>query len=127
MPRFVVLRHELPPTAARSGVHWDLMLEHEGKPGTASLRTWALEVEPAADIEIVALALADHRVEYLAYEGPVSGDRGVVERWDEGEYVLEAETDEAILFSLRGKRLVGRAKLTRNDQQHWRFLLEQQD
>ena len=67
MPRFVILRHEL-PDPRRRGVHWDFMLEHAGV-----LRTWALAEEPAPNKPISAEALADHRLAYLNYEGPVSG------------------------------------------------------
>ena len=59
------------------------MLEQDGV-----LRTWALAEEPAAQAEIAAEALGDHRLDYLEYEGPVSGDRGSVSRWDEGEYEM---------------------------------------
>src|ERR1700704_4821039 len=76
MPRFVILEHDHPV------LHWDLMLEA----GTA-LRTWRLARAPSAPGEVIdALALPDHRLFYLDYEGPVSGGRGVVKRWDAGEY-----------------------------------------
>ena len=70
--RFVVLRHEMPPTAERP-THWDFMLETP-----QGLRTWALAVQPAGGEWIAAEALADHRAEYLTFEGPLSGGRGTV-------------------------------------------------
>ena len=73
--RFVILRHDMPASAPRA-THWDFMVES----GEGVLRTWALEREPAAKVDIPALALADHRLAYLEYEGPVSGDQGHVTR-----------------------------------------------
>ena len=73
MPLFVVLQHDYPT------LHWDFMLE-AGK----SLRTWRLMSPPTQDSEVGAEPLANHRLRYLDYEGPVSGDRGHVARWDAG-------------------------------------------
>lgn len=75
MPRYVILTHDHP------FLHWDFMLEAGGV-----LRTWRLLDEPAAGRTGRAEALADHRVAYLDYEGPVSGGRGSVARWDHGTY-----------------------------------------
>src|SRR4051812_22116435 len=102
MPRYVVLHHELPPGPRPS--HWDLMLEH----GSA-LRTWAIEGELAPSQEALqAQALPDHRIEYLTYEGPVSGGRGAVTRWDAGSYELELDTPQELRLSLAGQRLQGK-------------------
>ena len=98
--RFVVLQH------AHRGVHWDFMLQH----GDA-LRTWALEGPPDAPRPIAAKPLADHRLAYLDYEGPLSGDRGSVSRWDAGTYELVEETPEAVQVRLLGQRLEGAFEL----------------
>jgi hypothetical protein len=112
-PRFVVLFHRLPAGGER-GDHWDLMFEAGG-----TLRTWALEAEPTAGIAIGALELPDHRLAYLDYEGPVSGDRGVVSRWDEGRYeTIERDADHWRV-RLAGSRVVGEARLARLDAQRW--------
>jgi hypothetical protein len=69
-----------------------------------ALKTWALSQEPAERIEIAAEVLADHRLAYLEYEGPVSGGRGTVARWDrENEWIVD----------LSGERLSGRVTLVR--------------
>lgn len=119
MPRFVVLRHETPPGAPR-GLHWDFMLEQDGV-----LRTWALAEEPRADCAIDAQELAVHRVAYLQYEGPISGDRGSVVRWDEGDFALLSEVAELIELNLAGRRLFGNVRLERDpsDALHWTFRL----
>ena len=54
-------------------MHWDLMLD-TGE----TLRTWRLE--PALPGVIRAEPLGNHRRAYLDYEGPVSGNRGSVQR-----------------------------------------------
>lgn len=117
---YVILRHE-PPSgddAAFSGrgLHWDLMFDNGAK-----LRTWALSAEPweyyetaasrksAAVALIRATSLADHRREYLDYEGPVSGNRGSVSRVDRGTYrVLRELLDEFVveLSSARGRLII---------------------
>jgi DNA polymerase Ligase (LigD) len=117
MPRFVILRHEM-PGGERQGVHWDLMLEQAGV-----LRTWALTEEPAAGKEIAADYLADHRLAYLEYEGPVSGDRGEVSRWDWGDYEPFVDSPDDVIVLLRGQRLNGTVRLVTTEQadQRWRF------
>jgi hypothetical protein len=112
MPRFVVLEH-----AGLRGVHWDFMLER----GTV-LRTWALRESPQAGKTIAAEALADHRLAYLEFEGPISGGRGTVTRWDQGPYELLAESPAGLELSLAGKRISGRVRLTHSSA-GWEFHL----
>ncbi len=102
MPRFVVLEHDWPR------LHWDLMLEHDG-----ILRTWRLAAPPEANATIDAEASFDHRLIYLDYEGPVSGNRGTVRRWDAGTYRVEEEMAERLCLWFEGQRLRGRAILER--------------
>jgi hypothetical protein len=99
MPRYVILRHETPPQSVRP-LHWDLMLETG-----STLRTWALSREPAVGETVLAEALPDHRLAYLTYEGPVSNQRGVVRRWDEGIFRILEESPARIEFKLHGARL----------------------
>jgi hypothetical protein len=111
MSRFVVLIHDHPV------LHWDFMLEKE-----AGLRTWRLARSPGEPGPIVAEPLADHRLDYLDYEGPVSGNRGTVRRFDRGTYVLEGESDHSLVVELRGSVLVGQATFVRNrDLPGWTF------
>jgi hypothetical protein len=85
--RFVLLRHEMPASAVRAS-HWDLMLESQG-----GLLTWEFPSLPHAPPPLGFNALGirrlpDHRLEYLEFEGPISGNRGFVEREDYGEFTL---------------------------------------
>lgn len=109
--RFVVLEHAGTPTY-KPGTHWDLMLEWQGR-----LRTWELPTPPASGKTIVGRALADHRLEYLSYEGPVSGERGTVRRWDAGEYELISETPFELVVRLDGGRLRGTLRMTQDPAQ----------
>lgn len=120
MPRFVILRHAMPPASGRES-HWDFMLE-----AAEALETWALEQEPSVTSSCLANRLADHRKAYLDYEGEVSGGRGTVARWDAGDYVRLSTDDECVLVKLNGSRLRGIVRLDRLDEaaQRWLFSFE---
>lgn len=111
--RYVILEH-----ASARGRHWDLMLE-----SGPALRTWALSEAPAAGRPVAAARLVDHRLAYLDHQGPVSGDRGSVARWDEGTYELVAETPVELELQFAGRRLQGRAALRQVAKEAWEFLL----
>lgn len=113
MPRFVVLEHDSP-----RGRHWDLMFETG-----AALATWALDEPPDAASEVQAQSLTRHRIAYLDYEGPVSGDRGSVARWDEGTFRFEHRDATRVETRLLGKKLRGHATLSRTPEtpDRWRF------
>lgn len=108
MPRFVILEHDHPT------LHWDLMLES----GDA-LKTWRLPAPPPQS-PTTALALGDHRLDYLHYEGPVSGNRGVVKRWDRGTYAtVETETSQDWTIALDGARWQGTLTLVHQHGKDW--------
>ncbi len=117
MPRFVILRHECPSDYVRPS-HWDLMVEQGGV-----LRTWALRSLPVAGASQDVEALADHRIDYLDYEGPVAGDRGSVLRWDGGTFDVEHEDADRIAIRVAGKRLQGTLTLARSDADAQRWTL----
>ena len=110
MPRFALLIHDSP-----RGLHYDFFLEDGDV-----LKTWALPHLPEPGLEIPCEALADHRPMYLDYEGPISGGRGTVARWDQGTYSVERWTDDEIVVELAGAKLAGRVELRRQAGQ-WRF------
>ncbi len=116
---FVVLRHEMPDDADRSS-HWDFMLEHDGV-----LWTWSLQNQPDTDDPQPAERLADHRIEYLDYEGPVSGDRGSVTQWASGTYEVVAWSPaEEVTVRLKGRRLTGLVMLTQSGSWRFQFVAE---
>jgi hypothetical protein len=120
MPRYVILRHQGSSTY-KPGVHWDLLLEHGNV-----LRSWALSEIPTVGISIDAESLPDHRLLYLDFEGPLSGDRGTVTAWDRGEYRLLHEAADEFQIHLAGEKLRGRVNLFRaaTGDQRWRFFWE---
>ena len=101
MPRYVILQHE-----TADGQHFDFMLETGG-----ALKTWTLPQPPISGVEMDAVALPDHRLAYLDYEGPISGGRGSVTRWDRGTYEVECQSELELIVRLSGEKLVGRAAL----------------
>jgi hypothetical protein len=100
VPRFVVLEHDWP------AVHWDLLLEC----GPA-LKAWRLLAEPGPGRAVPAEPNYDHRLLYLDYEGPLTGDRGRVRRWDAGTF--EGELADEWEVRLTGEWLRCRARMTR--------------
>jgi hypothetical protein len=97
MPRFVILEHDHPV------LHWDLMLEAEGV-----LQTWRLAETPAVGRVIEATALGAHRIAYLEFEGPVSGNRGTVTRWDVGEFNEELQSTSTVrVLQFNGTKVRG--------------------
>lgn len=97
--RFVILHHVL-----ESGEHWDLMLENDGV-----LLTWQLPADPTATdaLPMAAKRIADHRLAYLDYEGPVSQNRGTVHRIDRGETEILELSSNYCRFTLVGSKVRG--------------------
>lgn len=116
MPRYAILTHDFP------FLHWDFLLE-EGE----SCRTWRLLSAPDSNGEIIAERLPDHRLLYLTYEGPVSGNRGSVSLWDTGTY--ESNTSGANDFSVKlcGRALKGIVHVTHADDGSFRWTLIEGD
>jgi hypothetical protein len=111
-PRFVVLEHDHP------FLHWDLMLE-----AGEALRTWRLAVPPGPGTQVEATPLGEHRRLYLDYEGPVSGDRGRVARWDHGTFTWEGQGEGLVVVRLNGVQLRGLLRLWRAGES-WRAAYE---
>lgn len=113
MPRYVILAHDHPFP------HWDFLLERDGV-----LQSWRLSRLPRPDSSdaIPAEELPDHRLAYLEYEGPVSGNRGHVVRVDQGDYEVTARQEEGLEIMLRGEQFRGRA-VCRHDEERvvWTF------
>lgn len=144
MPRFVLLRHECPESLWNKS-HWDLMFERE----EGLLATWSLYTLPkawqssAASTESDAKAAAgqrpagapeptsvtyemlgvterhDHRIVYLEYEGPISGNRGFVSRIDQGTYESLEITEDKWRVQLNGDNVVGQVELARHLTVRW--------
>ncbi len=108
MPRYVLLEHDHP------ALHWDLMLE-----AGESLHTWRLAKMPVTGDVLPALRIGEHRLAYLDYEGPVSGDRGSVRRCDAGTFEWLELNEQLIVVRMEGGRLAGLLRLERSDGDAW--------
>ncbi len=103
--RFVIQQHD----ATR--LHWDLRLERDGV-----LRSWALPrgVPWSPKENRLAVATADHSLEFLDYEGddtdPGYGT-GRMTTWDTGTYETHKWEDHKVVVSLDGKRVAGKYSL----------------
>ena len=89
---FVLLQHN----TTENQYHWDFLFEEpEGCMTFSVAQESAEEARKTGVLGCTAKRLADHRRKYLDYEGPVSGNRGTVQRIDDGT----CETiDETIHF-----------------------------
>ena len=112
MPRFVILEHDQP------FLHWDFMLE-----AGDVLRTWRLAHVPEYDKASAATYLHEHRRLYLDYEGPLSGNRGSVRRWDTGVFHWLADEPDCARLELAGDKVHGMAVLKRESADAWTFVL----
>jgi len=115
MPRFVILEHDHP------SLHWDFMLE-VGE----VLWTWRLSAPPEeVGQRIAAQRIGEHRRLYLDYEGPVSGGRGAVTRWDAGTYDTSLLQPDRLRLRLQGRRVSGPAELTRIEGEQWEMVMSE--
>ena len=87
-PSMALLRHELPD----GSWHFDWMFD--AGPERAGLVAFRVgeRIDARATGGFDATRLEDHRREYLEYEGPVSGGRGVVMRMGAGACEVEEES-----------------------------------
>jgi len=113
MPRYVILEHNHPE------LHWDLMLE-DGE----TLRTWRLARPPEPGVNGPALLIGNHRRVYLDYEGPVSGGRGTVQRWDAGEFDWLVDEPAKVQVRCRGSKLQGILQLVQAADGAWSSVLQ---
>lgn len=80
------------------------MLEHRGVLITWELPTLAFDTLPATFEQLRIQRLADHRIAYLTYEGPVSSDRGTVTQVDSGAFwVTERDSNEWLEVEATGR------------------------
>jgi hypothetical protein len=136
MPRFVLLYHEFPAGHPRPS-HVDLMLEGEG-----ILRTWAIaklpyswevvaraagELSSAESDMVVTEQLADHRLDFLTYEGPVSDHRGHVARLDTGTFETIRESPHEWIVELAGTHVRGQLTLQHDAETGSNWLLKFQN
>jgi hypothetical protein len=101
--RFVVQHHVVEPEA-----HWDLMWQD----GPA-LATWRspCPLDRVGATPVAFVRIADHRLAYLDYEGPVSGDRGHVRPHEKGTFRWQRRADDEWIVAVEGARTRGTFRL----------------
>lgn len=116
MFRFVILHHV---RTDPGDSHYDWLFEVDGD---GSLQTWAVDQAISAEqaCDVPCRSLAPHRREYLSYQGPIGGDRGVVAQWEVGTFSLLDQGPDCFRATLCGSRLRGRVEFVVCDQQ-WRL------
>lgn len=118
---YIVQKH------AASHLHYDFRLELDGV-----LISWAVPKGPCLDPSVKRLAMhvEDHPLEYGSFEGIIPKGQyggGTVMLWDKGEWIPEDAHPELayrkgdLTFTLKGKKLKGKWKLIRinNDDKTW--------
>jgi hypothetical protein len=124
--RFVVLHHIDWPGHPD---HYDLMLQSDtgrddDDPVLKTFSTLADKFPDPAESGIRLALIAPHRRAYLLYQGPLSDNRGRVERVDEGEMnTLSTELDRGavVRIELQGRRLRGEFQLRRGNDEEYAF------
>ena len=112
MPRFAILEHDFPER------HWDFMLE-----AGDVLRTWKLHAPLQRGEPVKAEVSFDHRLVYLEYEGPISGNRGSVIRWDAGSFEWQHDDKDLVRVFLDGMNCKGSVELVRETDKEWLAVL----
>lgn len=81
------------------------------------------ELEQGESID--AKKLADHRLAYLDYEGPISKNRGQVKRVDKGSYDLLESNETGRIIRLKSKNIQGTFELRQDPmQKNWTLRLQ---
>lgn len=100
--RFVILAHQV-PAGDKRGDHWDVMFQ-----SPVGLLTWASPPFRDDQVPWEVLALPLHREIYLDYEGPISGNRGCVQRVDRGQFRMQDRQVDRTVIELGGDQFRGR-------------------
>lgn len=94
------------------------MLEHDGV-----LLTWQLPSPQLSALPLQVRRIANHRLAYLEYEGPLSSDRGAVTRVEAGRVTIRELNATLCAFVLSGGRFEGAFRLELADSLDGRWLL----
>ena len=104
--RFSIAKHEMPANSSRHS-HFDLFLESEG-----TLMTWELTSLLTSQNNQVVRRLANHRLVYLDFQGPLSDDRGTVKLVDTGSLEWVTLESERLIGRINGQTTDGKLTLT---------------
>lgn len=112
--KYVIQKHHA------THLHYDLRLELGGV-----AKSWAVPKEPYPEegVKRLAIAVEDHSVEYMDFEGEIKEGYGAgkVEMWDSGYWEPESVEEKKIIAIIHGKRLAGRFTLLNFKDKNWLF------
>lgn len=97
--KLVILHHVSPAV-----IHWDILIHPHGAP---QLWAWRCLIDPASWFILsdmvcsTLIRLPDHRLKYLDYVGPVSGNRGWVRPVLRHKAAVKSHTDAEIHLATR--------------------------
>ena len=119
----VLLRHDTSHAA-----HYDWLFQPPAALGVPNVPLWSARVtHPSWCWPITrhwpVHQFDDHRYAYLAYQGPISGDRGSVKRIDIGHVRPILWSASRIVLNLQFQHCVGLVRLDRITGPHWRAQL----
>ncbi len=118
MPRFVILLHRPAPNS-NEPPHYDFMLEVTTE---GVLATWRWNAIPTDSEDFTGVSLEAHRLEYLEYEGEISGNRGSVERKVQGSYSPEIKSElTEWTIRLSSSMMAGDLHAQRVSESEWKF------
>ncbi len=106
---FALVFHEAGENLGRSS-HYDLFVRDNDY-----LLTWEFQHHPMDIPTQSVLQLANHRLEYLDFSGPLSGDRGILHPIDSGECSWLHRQPDRLILSFQGMQVCGTLYLTRVD------------
>jgi bifunctional non-homologous end joining protein LigD len=93
--------------------HFDFRLERDGV-----LKSWAVPkgIPEGQRVKRLAVEVEDHTIEFGSFEGTIPAGHygaGEIKIWDDGECEYHEWGENRIVFSLNGKRVVGKFALVR--------------
>ncbi|HHH77845.1 MAG: 3'-phosphoesterase [Thermoplasmata archaeon] len=99
--------------------HYDLRLEMHG-----TLKSWAIPKGLPEKIGVKRLAMEteDHEMGFATFEGEIpegTYGAGMIKIWDSGEYEMEENEGNRIVFRLKGKKINGDYCMERTEKGRW--------
>ena len=114
--RYVIQKH-----TRGEDVHWDLMLEDNGR-----LTTWQVPVDPRTilnGIPVKIVRIQDHDLRFLQYEGPVQNNTGKVKLADYGTYLIQSKTQNALILTACSEKFDSDYTIEISKSPDWQIIL----
>ena len=106
--RFAILQHDYPT------LHWDIFLQEGNR-----LLSWRGDHHGHFLNGGLVVQTDDHRLVYLDYQGPLTGQRGTVRRIDGGALAWKHRGEHEFIAEIKGQRWQGLLRLKKIDETRW--------